>query len=347
MLALLYAVPAIAKRLKLWDYIFVSIIAILYLLNYLIFPQNEAALTEIAKTFFPIVLPSYLLGRALWDVESIINCIQPVATVAVISSVIMQFIWYAIEYNQIDNMSFAYSFLPCALFFIYEVHRRRKIKNTVLCILAIGILLLSGTRGPLVCVIVFIGFCILLNIRKSQNYLLLGLVAVFGVYFQTSNFYTNMLTGLNNWLLSQRLNNRITYMLLNSEFTQSRERLLLKQIIINYTNTGGILGRGIGADRVALGGYVHNLIYEIWCHFGYVIGSILLLTVTVILLNGLLNSKTHTERYFFGILLCSSVVKLLMSNSYLLEPVLWLLLGYCININVRAKRKEEPKRKYV
>lgn len=347
LLVILYAVPAIAKRLKMWDYIFVSFIALLYILNFLIFPQNDAYLTEIAKTFFPIVLPSYLLGRALWDVESVINCIRPVATVAVICSVITQFIWYAIEYKQIDNMSFAYSFLPCALFFVYEVQRHRQIRNTVMCILAIGILLLAGTRGPLVCLISFVGFCILLNIRKSQHYLLLALVAVFGVYFQTSNFYTNMLTGFNNWLISQRLNNRITYMLINSEFTQSRERLLLKEIIINYTNSAGILGRGIGADRVVLGGYVHNLIYEIWCHYGYVIGSILILIVIVILLNGLLKSKNSIERYFFGILFCSSVVKLFISSSYLLEPLLWLLFGFCVSIRVRAKRNEELEGKYV
>jgi hypothetical protein len=336
-LIVLSALPVIVKRLKAYDFIGIMIIVAIYLSNFLFFPGNFTKLVEIAVRFFLFVLPCYLLGRAVTDVQSIMSLVRTVAAVTIVCSVLTQVVWFYSGYVQADDMSFSYYVLPSTLFFISQLFQKKNLKNIVLSMSGVFVLILAGTRGPLVCVMAFVGYSIMIKMKKAKDYFLLISVLATGVYLWISNFYINLLTALNNLLLSAGLNNRILYTLINGEFIESRERDMLIEKTIAYTNSAGFFGRGIGSERVILGEYAHNLIYEIWCHFGYFIGSIALMLILVILLKGFIKNNSQIERCFFGILLCSSVVKLFMSSSYLNEPILWLLFGYCISAGISKK----------
>lgn len=332
-IVVLIALPAIFKRMNIYDYIFLFSIVLIFSFNFLVFPINRIQLSAIASRFSPFVLPYYFLGRTIRDVKITTICIRPIALASITCSVLTNIILYSAGSAKIYDMTYAYTLLPIVLFYIFELFQKINIKNIILSIIAVALLILAGTRGSLVCVLAFIFFSAILHLKKTRDYIILILASATGAYILISNTYMNILVAVNNFMLSIGIKNRILSTIINGVFMESKERELLADKIIYFINSGGFFGQGIGADRIVLGGYPHNLIYEIWCHFGYLIGSIILIFVISLLFRGFKKSNVLIDRYFFGMLICASIVKLFMSGSYLNEALLWLLFGYCMRVN--------------
>ena len=93
-----------------------------------------------------------------------------------------------------------------------------------------------------------------------------------------------------------------------------------------------MLGYGIGGDRLLLqnNSYVHNIILELFCDFGIIFGSIIFIYLMRLFIKSILEKNSD----FSGVCLIIfpvTVLKLMMSSSYIISPILFLLIGMCLN----------------
>ena len=105
------------------------------------------------------------------------------------------------------------------------------------------------------------------------------------------------------------------------------QKELIRQIKINP------FGYGLGGDRVFTGWYAHNIFLELIVQFGIFIGGFLCVFLVYIVISSL--RKARAEMQILSILLlfiCTGLIKLLISGSYLIEPYFFLLLGFAISI---------------
>ena len=98
------------------------------------------------------------------------------------------------------------------------------------------------------------------------------------------------------------------------------------QLIIKAITDNPVLGIGIAGDRLLIGGYAHNLLLEVLVDFGLIIGSILIVTLLLLIAKNLLTKDS--ERYNMIIIWISlGLVPLIVSGSYLTNTNFWILLG--------------------
>jgi hypothetical protein len=138
------------------------------------------------------------------------------------------------------------------------------------------------------------------------------------------------------------LSTRVFDKLLSGDFTVSVARDNIKNVIRYYLHAYPIQGLGIYGDCfVTKGQYAHNLFLEIYSHFGYLMGTIITLGMTVVVYRGTriaLKSGNDNARVITLLLLCCCF-KLIVSSSYLREPFLWLMIGYFAG-TIRDNSKE-------
>jgi len=99
------------------------------------------------------------------------------------------------------------------------------------------------------------------------------------------------------------------------------------------------LGYGIAGDRALVSSYSHNLLLELLVSFGIPAGSVVFVCIVVIILNGYKKAADRQIKDLVLMLFCSSFVKLLVSSSYLLEPLFFLLMGVCVKQMRNAGRR--------
>lgn len=326
---IIFALGPVARRISAVNVLFVFFCILIFFLHLLIYPDNEKLLLEFFPTFIFTVLPLYLLGCSIRDYKTILCYFEKSSHYLVF----IAFAYYLIliiskqEFIE-DNMSFAYYLLPFAIISFYSVMNSFSLMALLRAILSIITLVLTGTRGPLVClaasVVLYIFFC---QTNKAKKlFWIASLVAL--AIFILSNSFISFLEKSNDFLLRYNIDNRIINKFLGEELLDDSGRDSITQVLRNAVWEKPILGYGIMGDRVLAGSYAHNILYELMIDFGVIIGGFLFVVVTFMMIKAVLKVNVTESYKIISILLISTVfIKLFISGSYIQEPIFFLLLG--------------------
>lgn len=235
-----------------------------------------------------------------------------------------------------DDMMYSYGVVLLTCILIHDFAENKNRSNLYLALLGVLSALLSGTRGPLVCiaVCVFLSYINKISNKTSKLFFVLVLVAfVFlGGVRIALNGAANILSsiGFGDMRLVQYQEEGV----LMTDSGRGDISLILWDAIVD----NGFLGGGIGYDREILGvRYAHNIALEFLCDFGLFFGSVLLI-VTLLACIRFFNSKNHDMKSV-GIVLVSTVfVKLMFSSSFLIVFDFFLMLGLYYNNKLSANK---------
>ena len=233
-----------------------------------------------------------------------------------------------------DNMVLSYSVLFPTMYLYYYFSRTKKKIDLLFFLIGVGMILMLGTRGPLVCLIVFLLVFLFLNYRHNAvmtiNLLLaLGIFYIFLRPIMIILMFLARIVGLSTRIFEKFLEDELI------DYENSSGRNKIQEILWSYiSNDRGGIGYGLGSDRIVglENAYAHNLVYEIWMDFGLYIGSILLI-LFVLFITKVFRKAYGSEKFnLFLILLIWSVGHLMLSGSYLQDFQVYFFIGYCVNI---------------
>lgn len=224
-----------------------------------------------------------------------------------------------------DDMNYAYSlsFAICSLIACY-MH-----KDIIFVISGIICLILAGTRGPLVCVIVafllksFLGKKNINSIIKRVAICVLTLIFMYsGVLIWILQALINLLSGFGITQL------RILDYMNNNMFFDSSGRDGFYDIIIDAIIEKPILGHGIGGDRVILSQnrYCHNIVLEILVSLGIVLGLFIIIWIIYRVFK-MLNSDHDNLKVIAIAYVSGEIVKLFFSSTILQSTQIFVFLG--------------------
>lgn len=214
------------------------------------------------------------------------------------------------------SMSFGYSMLFPVLFLLYT---RKTVFAFVALILSIVILLL-GSRGPLITIVLFVIFQkIFLSKRKDKVYFLI--IGAFLLFFLFPIFI--------EYVSLQNIESRTLNLLLSGEtISHDSGRNLLYNIAIKKIVDNPFWGYGVFADRIYCGGiYCHNLFLELFIDFGCVI-PILIILFALLKFIHLYRHLDIEELQLVLLFSLLAIIPLLVSGSYLIDFRFSLFMGY-------------------
>lgn len=322
-----FAIGPIMRKINMQDLSFLIICGLVYLYNMFVYYENYDYLLGSMPKFFFLVLPLFLLGKSITNYKILLEYFVKTSNYMV---------WVALTYYLVlivngkelheDHMSFAYYVLPFVIIRFYILIKGFSVKNFIYFAVAAFTMILTGTRGPFLCLVISIILFVLCGTSNPGKKIMWAVMLGGFVLFFFSNAFIRVLEGINDFLLRYDIENRIIEKLLEQEFFDGSGRENILASVRNAIMEKPIFGSGIYADRVRFGTYAHNFFYELLLHFGCIVGFIIFIVVTLQVCKAIFTSKNS---YNVIAILCVSCiyVKLYVSGSYLEEPNFFLMLG--------------------
>ena len=333
---ILLSLPKLWKRIKTSDHIFVFACLIYYLLNIQLFPQNADVLVNRLFSFSLLTLPYYYIGVTL-DIKRFYNFFYYISVVAVFMCA-----FYELLYSQsasytgdVDtseyNMELAYSILPHVLMVSWRALKRFVLLNIAPMLLGLMLLLSFGTRGPVICAIVFIAIY-LLFIRPSKYQKTMRIITVACAVYAMS-FLEQFMTFMQLMTFQLGMSTRIFDKYFEGELEDSSGRDYIRETLLRELSIdNSLFGHGVLGSYPYVNTYPHNIVLEFLFSFGWVWGIAILFCIVYIIAKMLINTHQCEINVTFGIILViASILKLCFSSTFVDDALFFMLLGYCVN----------------
>ncbi len=348
-LALIVSIPYFVKNIRGVDILFYVGIVLLYLVTTIYFPNNREFMVENWWQILIATVSFYFVGVSY----SHSNCSRDLFWCSV-ASVFFVFLHQIYKLGngavlEDDNMYVAYNLLPSVMYLLYYAAYKGNKIYWFTALISLGIMFIFGTRGPILCAVVFLTAYFLhktITSHKKRNYLLLVFVtAILVVFYVYDDLLINVVNYVANVFGKFGFSTRIFDFFLSGEVAESLGREYLQQETIRAILENPIKGYGMTGDQYLLGVYCHNIFLELWCHFGVVGGTLIILILFVLSITSLIRSSGSLKIFYFVIMLMAMVyVKLMLSNSYTLEPYFFFMIGAFVGVKrkcIKSVRKGE------
>ena len=333
---ILLSLPRLWKRIKTSDHIFVFACLIFYLLNIQLFPQNADVLVNRLFSFSLLTLPYYYIGVTL-DIKRFYNFFYYISVVAVFMCAFYELLYAqsASYTGDVDtseyNMELAYSILPHVLMVSWRALKSFVILNIAPMLLGLMLLLSFGTRGPVICAIVFI-VIYLLFIRPSKYQKTMRIITVACAVYAMS-FLDQFMTFMQLMTFQLGMSTRIFDKYFEGELEDSSGRDYIRETLLRELSIdNSLFGHGVLGSYPYVNTYPHNIVLEFLFSFGWVWGIAILFCIVYIIAKMLINTHQWEINVTFGIIfVIASILKLCFSSTFVDDALFFMLLGYCVN----------------
>lgn len=333
---ILLSLPRLWKRIKTSDHIFVFACLIFYLLNIQLFPQNADVLVNRLFSFSLLTLPYYYIGVTL-DIKRFYKFFYYISVVAVFMCAFYELLYAqsASYTGDVDtseyNMELAYSILPHVLMVSWRALKSFVIFNIAPMLLGLMLLLSFGTRGPVICAIVFIAIY-LLFIRPSKYQKTMRIITVACAVYAMS-FLDQFMTFMQLMTFQLGMSTRIFDKYFEGELEDSSGRDYIRETLLRELSIdNSLFGHGVLGSYPYVNTYPHNIVLEFLFSFGWVWGIAILFCIVYIIAKMLINTHQCEINVTFGIILViASILKLCFSSTFVDDALFFMLLGYCVN----------------
>lgn len=333
------SLPYLLKYLKLFDFVLYGAIVALYFSQAAIYMNNAPFLNQMSERFFLYCLPYYGLYKCI-NVEKSFRMFRFMAIVSIIVDA-LQFLLlggankYDLASEGAHGMTMAYSLLPHVLIMLWTCFKQKTFFDIAITALGVLLLLSMGTRGPILCVFVFvIGYCFMFGEFKKPRRTKISVFILGGVCYLLLEPLLFVVTLI---ISKFGMSSRVVSMMLNNSLNDSNGRDAIQEIVLDYVNSGPFWGYGLAGDRVMLsgiwsdGGFSHNLVVEMMASFGRIPGLVICVMIALYIIYVIRHSYNRINSIFFWMLV-SICVSELVSGSFLQDPVLYMMFGFGANI---------------
>ncbi len=344
------SLATMTERFKGVDITFISACLVVYCAHYLLFPDSRYYYENSGTDFVFAALPLYFVGVALHD-DRQSRILELFYKASIIT--IYTFIFYRLFVTAMDaqtlrhgDMNGAYNLLPHVCLVCAYMMRKPCARRVIPFVFGCLMLLLCGSRGPVLCILVFTAIMFFMNVSLKNPKLWIGLLLLAAIAIVFGNLIEILINFARDIADSFGLSTRVLDKYVVGDFTTSVAREVIREKVLTGLAEEPILGLGLYGDRHVAGGqYAHNFFVEILAHFGYLIGVILLVCLAVLLLRALRFAQTQkgNDSLLILLLFLGCNLKLFVSSSYMKEPFFFLLIGYAAAL-VRHKRYMEAEK---
>lgn len=244
------------------------------------------------------------------------------------------------------SVAFGYRVLPVALLFLYCALKEKRLSDLVVSVVCIFLILVAGSRGPILFVGVFVVLYILTNLASSgRKWIAIALIAAgsIGLYL----VYEPLIMMLTDLLAKAGLSSRFLTKLIEGTISTDSGRSVIWNAAVKMIRAKpfgyGFMGSRHVITRLIYAGYPHSIVLEMLIDFGVVFGGLIL---AVILIGSLRILFHKRERRWKGVYLIyfSAACGLLISLTFWSEATFWMCLGIAAN-RAAAIRESRLERK--
>ena len=323
--------------LLLFTFILISILRIPGLF------QNEGVKHQF-RTFISYCLPLYILSFYVKNTDDLmarmyhsIPILFIVACVCFVFSLQSKLSLAQTGYNESYSMSYGYSVLFISLLCLFKFVDIRKSIDLFLFCVTVLFIVISGSRGPIVYLGFAIVFCFITDERIKTVYKI-GL-AVFTLLLSVLLFlnFDIIINIISNLMERIGLPSRTLSYLSSGQIVSDSGRGEIYVRLLSRINKSPFFGIGAfgGEYTVYLS---HNLYYDFFANFGYVFGSIFIITLLFSSIVYMVSVKGTTTFSLLGMMFVLVFGGGFFSESFFGTKELWILMGLLLSRHSSKKK---------
>lgn len=234
-----------------------------------------------------------------------------------------------ISMDDVNYMSFSYNQLVAASVCAVYGYKEKKVIPFLISIISLILIFFGGARGPLGCLLVLYMLLIAYPFTTRRILIMSGIALI--LIIGGPMILNKILSGSADVISDIGGFSRTLYKITEGDLLQSDSRDNLSKIIENAISANP-LGYGLLGDRFILKqhgmtGYAHNVVLELLCDFGWLIGLFIFVIWIVNILKVFFNKNRQDSFYCYLALLPSGCLMLFFSGSFVEEFAFWALLG--------------------
>ena len=244
------------------------------------------------------------------------------------------------------SIEFGYSMMFVALVFITLWCLDRKKRYLVVAGVSVVLTVMFGSRGPLLCLVVFLAFLFAMWIRaRRRNGAYIALVCICAalalLFFDPiAHFFTSVASGV--FGVDSRTLNLILEGGIAGDSGRSEIFAAVSQALWNNP-----FGYGAYGDRPVVGplynwGYSHNIVLEFMMDFGVVPGLLLFVILVVAALRAIMCSSDRMLS-LMALIPFSMCASLMMSDTFWGSVYFWMLVGIVVVYHGKTGAKRVPR----
>ena len=280
-LAYLYALPTVLRRKKKIFGTSYIVAVVVFSIHYLCFPENRIFMLPLIIPFFFMVLPSFIYALSIRNFVIFKNILEKSSYIVFfIGSILSLFVFLGRVSIGSYSMSLAYYMLLPSIVFLNKQFERISAGHFISFVLSMLIIVSLGSRGPILCVVVFIFFRTFRPSLKTSHKKIIMTSSVLGICTVGIIFFKNIINVMYTQLLHYGIHSRTLYLFLNDKGAYLSGRDSIYQSIFAEILKNPILGIGLAGDRrITDGAYTHNIFIELISNFGLVVGFIIIFLI--------------------------------------------------------------------
>lgn len=331
----------IIKQIRHYDVCLYLFICLIVLLSPLLFPNTSDFFLENFIDFAIYVLPCYFIGIII-NYDNDYEILKMVSYIGIGVILFWQLckILRLVEVEESsagtlgEQMSEAYMlvFPICCLFVLIK---KCKLDYIILSV-GITLLIMMGTRGPIIVVSSFIAFYLLF--RKNEKYgtlIKLFAITVFVTLLKNIKLISILMIPIVAELgFSTRVLDSITDDRFSLEESSGRDDIYSGIFNFLYSQES-LFGLGWGGDRLIVmdNVWAHNFELEILVQFGWFFGGLILCWILKLLISSLVRTRGTQSYRFVLVMACVGLLELQFSSTYIRHPLFFIMIGYFISIS--------------
>lgn len=321
----------IFSKIRFGDLCVFTLLLLITAASYLLYPNSRVYIAQHLPVLVEEVMLYYILGICWMQDDDFLNSIYYTSILSIIINFVYLIFVIGARKSMNYNMPVAYAIMPsvmmCSLF---AIDKRIK-KAFVFMALGSFLLLFLGARGPVVIQLCYCAFLLWKKSRTKARLFLLGMAIILCWIVMNTNILPKTASMLSEYARRIGLSTRVFDILAKGEmFSYISGRDLLYDISRRKILENPIFGYGIYGEWQFIQNPTHRIWLEIWMHYGIIFGTLLIVCMIYLMINGIVKSKTNSMRQVICLWSIFFVVRGIFGGDYL-SYYSSLLFGLCVN----------------
>lgn len=230
------------------------------------------------------------------------------------------------------SLTFGYQVIFCCIVFAFFFLENKRWYDLMAAVLSFALVILEGSRGPLVCLAVFF---ILYLLAKSKEISMGKRWGFFVLIVVMSLIVLSFQDYLVPWLLDRiaalDIDSRTITMLLSGNLSSDNARNIIFDLCWQHISKQGFWGMGPFGNRTFIApayywGYPHNIVLELILDYGWMIAIVIMAAIVLATIRIFSKAKKEELMVFCILLACN--MKLFLSSTYWAEVFFWGMLAW-------------------
>lgn len=296
-----------------------------------------------ATTYITYGLPLFILCSYLDDVRPLLSNFYRSAPITFMFSSVAMILYIVNPVNAGDSSGYSMAFgnqmlLSCALIIFRYINEGGR-KNLLMFFVTIAYIVIGGSRGSLIGVIVlFVYLCFSIKPQRKRVLFVLAALLV-GIVFIFSWKY--IFTFLYEFLYSKGINSRSLYMAISGIGFYDSGRSIYHERLLAAVNQSPVLGLGaFGGEKTV--GLAHSLYLDILANFGYIVGTIFIAMLVLTICKNLLKRNKNARTQVIIMMSLILFPRGVFDENFWGAWELWVIFGLLLGVkNARRSKNME------